>query len=271
MQANTTGGSNVALGREALRSNTTGADNIGVGFNALYSNSTGANNIGIGSYALFSNSTANSNVAMGFNALAANTTGSANSGYGQSALGAHTTGSGNTAVGFSAANTLTTGGSNTIIGASTVVSAVTVSNEIVIGAGLTGKGTQTAFIGGTTGAYNAADNASWLTVSDERIKKNISDNTDGIDKINSVRVRNYEYRAPEEITDLPQSCAATSGPGMRIGVIAQELRAVLPECVTEAANGMLSVSTDPLVWYLINAVQTLSAEVAALKAERTAQ
>jgi hypothetical protein len=190
---------------------------------------------------------------------------------GHESLVSATTGANNTSLGAASGSNITTGGSNTFIGQGTQASAVGVSSELVIGQGLTGKGTQTAFIGGTTGAYNAADNASWLTVSDERIKKNISDNTDGIDKINSVRVRNYEYRAPEEITDLPQSCAATSGPGMRIGVIAQELREVLPECVTEAASGMLSVSTDPLVWYLINAVQTLSAKVAQLEAERNAQ
>jgi hypothetical protein len=186
------------------------------------------------------------------------------------ALTAVTTGANNVAVGQIAANTLTTGGSNTFIGQGVQASAVTVSSELVIGQGLTGKGTQTAFVGGTSGAYNAKNVTTWETTSDERIKKNVVDNSDGIDKIAAIRVRNFEYRAPDEITELPAS-AAVARPGVQIGVIAQELRAVLPECVTEAANGVLSVSTDPLVWYLINAVQTLSAEVAALKAERTAQ
>ena len=89
-------------------------------------------------------------------------------------------------------------------------------------------------------------------------------------KIAAIRVRSFEYRAPEEITELPAS-SAVARTGAQIGVIAQELREVLPECVSEAANGMLSVSTDPLLWYLINAVQTLSAKVAQLEAERNAQ
>ena len=258
------------MGRQALLTNTTGAANSAFGPYALYANTTGSNNTAVGWNALQGNVVGQDNTALGHNALAFSTA-SNNTAVGRSALVGNTTGANNVAVGYIAAITLTTGSSNTFIGQGVVASAVGVSSELVIGQGLTGKGTQTAFIGGTTGAYNGADSSTWLQVSDERIKKNISDNTDGIDKINSVRVRNYEYRAPEEITDLPQSCAATSGPGMRIGVIAQELRAVLPECVTEAASGMLSVSTDPLLWYLINAVQTLSAKVAQLEAERTAQ
>ena len=84
--------------------------------------------------------------------------------------------------------------------------------------------------------------------------------------INQIEVRNFEYRAPEEITELPQS-AAIKQSGVQLGVIAQELQGVLPECVTENSTGVLSVNTDPLVWYLINAVKQLSAEVKALKGE----
>jgi hypothetical protein len=181
-----------------------------------------------------------------------------------------TTGANNTLLGREACSNLTTGSDNTFVGRGTAASAVGVSSELVIGQGLTGKGTQTAFVGGTSGAYNAKNVTTWETTSDERIKKNVADNSDGIDKIAAIRVRSFEYRSPDEITELPAS-AAVARTGVQIGVIAQELRAVLPECVTEAANGMLSVSTDPLVWYLINAVQTLSAKVAQLEAERTAQ
>ena len=49
-------------------------------------------------------------------------------------------------------------------------------------------------------------------------------------------------------------------------MIAQELQAVLPECVKQESTGVLSVDTDNLTWYLINAVKELKAELDAYKA-----
>jgi hypothetical protein len=67
--------------------------------------------------------------------------------------------------------------------------------------------------------------------------------------------------------DLPADSAAVKKDGVQLGVIAQEIREVLPQCVTENSTGVLSVSTDPLVWHLINAVKELSAQVEKLKAK----
>jgi hypothetical protein len=53
--------------------------------------------------------------------------------------------------------------------------------------------------------------------------------------------------------------------GVQLGVIAQELQAVLPECVKEQSTGVLTVDTDSLTWYLINAVKELKAEIDQLK------
>jgi len=50
-----------------------------------------------------------------------------------------------------------------------------------------------------------------------------------------------------------------------LGVIAQEIQSILPDCVTENSTGVLGVSPDNLTWYLVNAVKELSAEVTALK------
>ena len=51
-----------------------------------------------------------------------------------------------------------------------------------------------------------------------------------------------------------------------IGAIAQELQAVLPECVKTESTGVMSVDTDNLTWYLINAVKELKAQNDSLKA-----
>lgn len=247
MISNTTGTQNTALGRQALFSNTTANSNTAVGYQSLYSNTTGAYNTATGSQALYSNTTGNNNTATGLQALQANTTGQ-----------------NNTATGYKAGDVITTGARNTIVGVTCDPSAADGNDQVVVGFGLTGKGNETAFIGGTNGAYNEKNVTTWETTSDERIKKNITDNNDGLSVLSQIQVRNFEYRTPEEITDLP-SHAAIEQDGVQLGVIAQEIQQVLPECVSENSTGVLSVSTDPLVWYLINAVKELKAEIDTLK------
>jgi len=241
--------SNTVVGANALSSSNTGTSLVAVGESALLSNTSGANSTAVGRYALYANITGGSNTASGFQALFSNTTAS-----------------NNTAVGYQAGDVITTGARNTIIGDGSDPSANNGNDQTVVGQGLTGKGNDTAFIGGTNGAYNEKNVTTWETTSDERIKKNIVDNTVGLEKIKQIRIRNFEYRKPEEITELPDH-AAINKDGVQLGVIAQEIQQVLPECVTENSTGVLSVSTDPLVWHLINAVKQLSAEVESLKSQ----
>lgn len=164
------------------------------------------------------------------------------------------------AIGHTAARDLTTG-KGIYVGFESQASSGNVDKEIVVGNQITGKGNNTAFIGGSSGRYNEGNTTTWTTTSDQRIKKNIADSNDGLGKIKAIRVRNFEYRAPNEITDLPQS-EAVKKLGVQIGVIAQEM---LPECVRERSNGVLSVDTDRLVWYLVNAVKQLAARIEELE------
>jgi len=180
------------------------------------------------------------------------------------ALRDNTTGEANTAFGFQAGDIITTGSRNVLIGRASDPSAEDGNDQIVVGYALTGKGNDTAYVGGTNGAYNEKNVTTWETTSDERIKKNIEDNNTGLDILSKIQVRNFEYRTPDEITNLP-SHAAIEKEGVQLGVIAQEIQNVLPECVSENSTGVLSVNTDPLVWYLINAVKELKAEIQALK------
>jgi len=43
-----------------------------------------------------------------------------------------------------------------------------------------------------------------------------------------------------------------------LGVIAQELQQVLPDCVKQESTGVLSVDTSNITWHLINAVKELN-------------
>jgi hypothetical protein len=200
-------------------------------------------------------------VAVGGTALDSATNGEKNTAVGYAAGTQATSGKESVFIGWTAGKSFTTGEKSIYIGVDSEANAGGSEKEIVIGAALKGKGNDTAFIGGTSGAYNEANTTTWATTSDQRLKKNIADNDDGLAKIQAIRVRNFEYRTPDEITDLPPSSAITK-PGVQLGIIAQEM---LPECVREMSNGVLSVDTDRLVWYLVNAVKQLATRIEELE------
>jgi len=267
LSANSTGAEVTAIGRNALAANTV-SYGTAVGANALTANTTGAANSAFGAYALASNTTGSGNCAfsaLGFglsdSALQVNISGNYNSAFGLGALSA-TTASNNTGVGFQAGYGLTTGSSNTYIGYLATQSGVAVTNEIVVGANITGKGSNTAFIGGTSGAYNGANSAAWSVISDERIKKNIVDVASGLDKILALRSVEFDYKENDKHD---------------VGFISQEYQLVFPDqVITHAANeaqkewvdddGMVMGINQNLVPYLVKAIQELKAEFDAYKA-----
>ena len=172
------------------------------------------------------------------------------------------------AIGYAAGEAITTGDYNIIIGNDNDPSDGDGQYQIVIGhANIVGKGNSTGFIspaGG--GVYQGNNSSSWSTTSDRRIKKNIEDNSTGLDAINQVRVRSFEYRTADEIDELPSSVAIDKK-GTQVGVIAQEIQEILPDIVKEESTGCLSVNPDNMTWYLVNAVKELSAKVAELEAK----
>jgi hypothetical protein len=280
--SNTTG-SFTAVGFQAGYSNSTGTNLIGIGYKALYSNTSGISSVAVGDYALFNN-TANNSTAVGYQAGYSNTTGLGDF-FGYQAGYANTTGvfntligyragynittsNNNTCLGFNSGLTLSTGsGGNLYVGQNTTASSSSVTNEILIsGYSGTGKGQNTGFITSPSGVYQGNNLTLWSVTSDQRIKKNIVDNNIGLEVINQIQVRNFEYRLPEEITEVPSN-QAIEKTGLQLGVIAQELAQVLPECVTTQSTGVMTVNADNLTWYLINAVKELSAEVQSLKSQ----
>ena len=273
LNSNTTGFGNTAVGSGspgsymgALQSNTTGTRNTAVGVGALATNVSNSNNVAVGMDALIG-STSDNNVAIGDRALSNVTTGSPNTSLGAISLKYVTTGSHNIGIGYNAGESLTTGSSNIYIGSGTVyASSASVNNELVIAAYTlqSGKGSQTALIFANSGAgaggsyYNGANSSSWNTTSDQRLKKNIVDHTEGLNKIVQIRVRNFEYRLPEEVTELPEN-QAIQKEGVQLGVIAQELKEVLPDCVKTESTGVMSVQTDEVFWHMVNAIKDLKA------------
>lgn len=257
---------NTAVGVSALGVNSSGTQCSAFGINALGANTDGAGNAAFGSDALRI-ATASDNTACGSRALYAATSASQNSSGGRLSLYALTTGINNSVWGYSAGAGLTTGTDNCYFGASATQSGVAVTFETVIGSGLTGKGSGTAFIGGSSGAYNGANSLNWSITSDERIKKNIVENTDGLNKILQIPIFNFEYRTPEEIDSSLKPTDAINKQGVQIGTIAQRLAEILPECVKTESTGVMTVNSDPLTWYLINAVKELSAKLIQIESQ----
>ena len=178
-----------------------------------------------------------------------------------------TTGATNTTLGYQAGYSIGTGSNNVYIGRADA-SVQNVTHEIAIGtAGIAGKGANTAFISPNGGAaYQGNNLPAWTVSSDERLKKNIVDNTVGLTAINGIKVRNFEYRLPDEITDLDKSNAVATT-GVQLGPIAQELQQVLPDCVKTESTGVMSVNSSDVLWHLVTAVQQLSAQVTALETQ----
>jgi hypothetical protein len=271
MSGNTTGSTNTAFGGRALISNTTGGTNTAVGYSALYLNTTAVGMTAVGYQALYSNTTANNSTAFGYTALYA-ATGNQNTAIGHNSSGAVTSGTRNTSLGAASNGNGTTGADNICIGYAINLGAAGDSSEIVIGnnsgSTLTGKGSSTGFIspaGG--GVYQGNNSSTWSTTSDRRLKKNIVDNTVGLDAITSIRVRNFEYRLPEEVDAELKPSDAIQKSGVQLGVIAQELNEVLPECIKTESTGVMSVNADNLTWYMVNAIKELKAEIDSLKAQ----
>ena len=267
----TSGARNIAIGEQGMYGLTTANDCIGMGQQSFYATCTGSANIGLGYRSFFSCTSGHSNVAMGYQTLEDLTSADQSVAIGYRALPHVSVSDSNIGIGAKAGDgirgtALVNGTANILIGKETDTAAADNDFSIVMGVNAVGKGSNTGFISPNDGAvYQGNNSSSWSTTSDRRIKKNIVDNTVGLDAINQVQVKNFEYRTEDEITEVP-SHAAINKQGVQIGVIAQEIQTTLPDMVNEESTGVLSVNPDNMTWYLVNAVQELSAKNDALEA-----
>jgi hypothetical protein len=111
----------------------------------------------------------------------------------------------------------------------------------------------------TVGVRLTAGNNAWQTYSDERMKDIIEPIENAAQKVSTLRTVIGKYKT-DEIDKR------------RVFMIAQDVQAVLPEAVTEDADGMLGMAYDHIVPLLTAAIKEqqalitqLQADVAALK------
>ncbi len=269
---------NLAIGYQALYSDITGGANVAEGVRALYSNITGAGNIAIGSSALNSNTTGSDNTAIGYEALFDNTTGSNNTAHGAYALLANYAGKNATAVGYGALmsnpcqSTNNTGigyfagvtsesivscgqgNNNTFVGANTKETVLTFNKATAIGANAEVGESNALVLGSINGVNNATSDTKvgigtttptnvftigqgfghaiadgWDTYSSRRWKTNIETLPDALAKVEQLRGVSYDQK--------------NSGKH-EIGVIAEEVGAVVPEVVSWDKDGKEAQGVD---------------------------
>jgi len=237
--------------------------------------------------------TANQNVGIGSGTLMSCTTGSENTCVGGGEQGnnnaagqAITVGSRNTLIGRRAGSSIQDGSNNVCLGVNAGRGQIISGNQqLYIARDNIGHGNAQVWIyGNSSGSCFQGDNTqNWSTTSDQRLKKDIVTNTVGLSIINNVTVRNFKYKqysdgspvTTDDTVDMSEFPDADNlnqvliGQGKtetQIGIIAQELETIAPNCVSTSDRGVKTVVTDELFWHMLNAIKELSAKVTALEA-----
>ena len=203
------GNKSVAVGQDALYAQrfTTSTDglNTAVGFGAGSTISTGTQNTFVGALAGDGTNDGADNVAVGYLALTSNC-GDQNTGLGRSALQV-TTGGNNVGVGYGAGSGITTGDNCSIVGTNSNPSGDS-THAIALGSGVSVNSNDFTFGKSGNQVTNDFDaDADWSRASDERLKKNITDQTLGLNFINDLRTVKYNWKASHELDSTDSQLA----------------------------------------------------------------
>jgi hypothetical protein len=111
---------------------------------------------------------------------------------------------------------------------------------------------------GNLTVVGCVDGNNTACASDKRFKKNITDVADPIDLLERLRGVTYEWRADE----FPDRHFDSS---RHFGVVAQEVREILPEIVREREDGYLSVEYTSLIPLLLEAIKEQQQRIESLE------
>lgn len=272
LNAITTGEYNTAVGYNASKANTNGISNVAVGEGALEFATSGDYNVAVGSGALGNGTGPDSNVAIGGTPLLS-CTGAANIAIGFGAGQAGTSINDNVFIGLNAAYSITTGDNNVVIGSQAgynVTALTTGSNNIILGHNAYSTSASVSneiTLGNSSIATLRCQVTTITSLSDARDKKDVQDIPAGMAFINRLRPVSFVWNMRD---------------GGKVGVpefgfIAQELQqaqrdagVTVPNLVLDTNPEKLEASPATLIPVLVKAVQELSAELKAVKAELAA-
>jgi hypothetical protein len=109
------------------------------------------------------------------------------------------------------------------------------------------------------GTADKPGGGSWGTFSDRRLKDLAGNFTSGLSevmKINPVRYR-YKEKNGMGIHDADE----------HVGLVAQDVRKVIPEAVTRNNKGYLLLNNDPVIWAMLNAIKEQQKQIASLQSQ----
>lgn len=246
LKVNSVGSSNTAVGRSTL-TNFTGSGSTALGANALSSSTSGANNTSLGSFSSVSSVLGHENTAVGSYAFNANTSGHQNTVIGMDS-GRNSTGSNNVFLGYKSGRDAT-GSGNVFLGYTsgqneTGSNKLYIENSNSIAPLIYGEfdndylQVNGNFDVGVSGDGTIARSNAWNTFSDRRWKTNFKKIENALDKLNQINGYYYNWKDKKD-----QS--------LQVGVIAQEIEAVLPEIVNTDKNGYKSVDYSKISALLI--------------------
>lgn len=107
------------------------------------------------------------------------------------------------------------------------------------------------------GTASKPGGGTWAVFSDERLKHIKGNFTSGLNAVMRLQPLRYEYKADNAL--------GIKSPGEHIGFGAQAVQQVIPEAVTQNANGYLMVNNDPIIWTMLNAIKEQQQEIVELK------
>ena len=120
-------------------------------------------------------------------------------------------------------------------------------------------GVGTTSVGATAGELRATNEITAYYTSDERLKENITTIEDALEKVNSIRGVEFDWKA-----DHIKKRGGEDGYFVRkhdVGILAQDVKKVCPEVVAEKEDGTLGVKYEKLIGLLVQAINELSAKV----------
>jgi hypothetical protein len=294
MGVHTTGGKNVAIGHQVMYDTDAGSTSLGSSENVFigyqvasgtWTDSACNHNVGIGNDVMRGAlDGANYSVAIGSEALMSLTTANGNIAIGYQAGTAINTGVHNICIGYQAGSNIQSGRGSVCIGTGAAPSSASVNEEIVLSAGtdaVGGGGTETIRIGVDSDhiTNDFGENATWTHSSDERIKKEIKDNTLGLDFINDLRTVTFKKKAPseypKEFDTYNETKTKRKNPDrVNYGFIAQEVKASMDKAGhsefpvwKENADTMQELGETELITPLVKAIQELTARVKELESK----
>lgn len=99
----------------------------------------------------------------------------------------------------------------------------------------------------TSDGYPSGNGCANVVSSDIRLKYDLTENNDGLDKILQLKPYNFTYKSnPDE----PQ-----------VGVIAQDLQKVFPDAVSKDEKGYLQIRMEDMFYALVNSIKQLAQKV----------